>query len=487
MERSNREFGTIFKKCVRRLADHKDKKVGTIDEELAERFGYTRQTIGHWKTGYSVPEPDIIETLAKIFISAGENDRQLLNRFLLRGLYGSSQEVTEFLDEQLGIKRGVIPDSVYHKFKPTIDHATADFVGRENIFNEMDEFIQKESCGYMIIEGHPGMGKTAIMARYFQKKNCVVYFNIRDQRDSPNDFLESIQEQLIHRYAISPPAEPDKPAEKLNKLFLAASSSLKPSEKLIILIDALDEANHSPDPGGNLLHLPRDLPQRVYIIMTKRPERLPLPSPKADIDLSDETHQEASKKDVERYIRHHLAGKNRQVYLDWMARQDDLTEEGFVQTLVEKSENNFMYLYHVMHEIGKEKSVYQNVKIEQLPKGLQKYYETHWDLMAMTRTKIYIVYTICEAGIATADMITEYVQPHDETIDIYDVEEVLQSWINFLHHWLWDGKCCYQIYHESFRDFLRHNRQVMSVKKIIGEVNRSIGRVRLEKLKRLMQ
>ena len=58
-----------------------------------------------------------------------------------------------------------------------------------------------QSKGYFIIQAPPGMGKSALMAKYIEQSHCLAYFNIRAQGiDRTAQFLSSVCQQLIQRY-----------------------------------------------------------------------------------------------------------------------------------------------------------------------------------------------------------------------------------------------------------------------------------------------
>ena len=55
---------------------------------------------------------------------------------------------------------------VRHSFQSLIEEKTAGFVGREFVFQAIEEFLTSQPSGYFIIEGEPGIGKSAILAKY---------------------------------------------------------------------------------------------------------------------------------------------------------------------------------------------------------------------------------------------------------------------------------------------------------------------------------
>ncbi|AFZ19611.1 hypothetical protein Mic7113_3900 [Allocoleopsis franciscana PCC 7113] len=64
-----------------------------------------------------------------------------------------------------------------HQFQTLIDNKTKDFVGRKYVFHAIAEFLENQPNGYLIIEGDPGIGKSAILAEYVRRTGCVAHFN----------------------------------------------------------------------------------------------------------------------------------------------------------------------------------------------------------------------------------------------------------------------------------------------------------------------
>ncbi|WRH66405.1 MAG: Swt1 family HEPN domain-containing protein [Planktothrix sp. GU0601_MAG3] len=60
-----------------------------------------------------------------------------------------------------------------------IQEKTEGFVGREFVFDAIQTFLDHQPNGYFIIEGDPGIGKSAILAKYVEETGCVAHFNVR--------------------------------------------------------------------------------------------------------------------------------------------------------------------------------------------------------------------------------------------------------------------------------------------------------------------
>ncbi|MFM6268759.1 MAG: hypothetical protein ACKPFA_20005, partial [Dolichospermum sp.] len=162
----------------------------------------------------------------------------------------------------------------------------------------------------------------------------------------------------------------------------------------------------------------------------------------------------------------------------WINQQNDLSKPKFVDTIAAKSENNFMYLRYVLEAIAE--GFYKDEKLEELPAGLQGYYESHWRIMGMTKKplpedKIKIIYVMCALKSSVSrEMIVKYSQE-----DNFTVEEVLQDWRQFLEEQKIYQPPRYRFYHESFRDFLERQDIVkaagVNLPQISAEVAKNMG------------
>jgi len=343
---------------------------------------------------------------------------------------------------------------VRHPFQALIEEKTEGFVGREFVFEAIKHFLTSQPNGYFIIEGEPGIGKSAILAKYVHNAGCVAHFNVRSQGiTSVERFLKNVCTQLISRYNLpysSLPPDATRDGQFFAQLLGEVSAKLKTGDRLVIAIDALDEVDRTDHTGANLLYLPARLDKGVYFVMTQRPGTLPLTvsTPPHRFDLMQ--HQEQSLQDIQTYIRGEV---NKSSQLQAWIDEKGLTVEKFITQLANKSENNFMYLKYVLPDIKNGK--YKDLSIESLPQGLQAYYEDHWRRMGMAakplpRTKINIVYFLAEfREPLSRELLADLVKK-----DAFTVQEVLDEWEQFLRKEQVDSQTCYSIYHSSFCDFL---------------------------------
>ena len=359
------------------------------------------------------------------------------------------------------------------EFKTIIEDKTKIFCGRQFVFNAINEFIQNHQSGYFTILGDAGMGKSAIAAKYIvDYSGTICFFNIRAEgRNRPDVFLRLICQQLTQTFDLQNGENDD-----LSTLLTKASQKLADDKNLVIVIDALDEVYH-----GNLLNLPMCLPEKVYLILTRRPcnsddKRLTLDPNTKYQELDLRQYQDKSKKDVEEYIENSLKSEQYKDGLNnWIIQQRNLSVNDFIRTIAQKSENNFMYLRYVLEAIAD--GVYKDEKLEQLPAGLQGYYESHWRIMGMTnrplpKDKIKIIYVICALKSSVSrEKIVKYSQEDDLT-----VQEVIKRWTQFLQEQKTYQPPRYRFYHESFRDFLERQDIVEAAGVSLPEISAEVAK-----------
>jgi predicted transcriptional regulator len=360
------------------------------------------------------------------------------------------------------------------EFKSLITEKTRTFVGRKYVFEAISHFLSTQPNGYFTIVGDAGMGKSAIAAKYALDHQSACYFNIfAERRNRPELFLKSIRQQLINRYQLEDAGDSDLPT-----LLAEVSQKLPHGQHLVIVVDALDEVEQ--EPGENLLYLPTTLPERVYFLLTRRPynlgkKRLSVSPgvPVKELNLTASQYVVSSQEDVKEYIRLFL--NDDPDYKDALRkwRQDrNISAEIFVEQVAAKSENNFMYLRYILPGIAR--GFYDDLSLKQLPDGLQDYYQTHWVRMGMDtapkQVMVFVLFILVEIGTPIPCEMIAAIAKEDE----YEVQSVLDEWVEYLRKQEIEGEICYNIYHASFLDFLKAKQEIKSTRKLFKEVNQSI-------------
>jgi hypothetical protein len=393
------------------------------------------------------------------------------------------QELTRLVDDVFRLQsRAPDPLAGYIRdFRAFCEERTRTFVGREFLLDEIDHHLRDAELpsGYIIVRGEPGIGKSALIAHLVQSRGYVHHFNIALQGlTSPEDFLGNICAQLIIRYEL-PYQELPLPRATGDGLFLAellreaAARARETSElPIVIAVDALDEAEHRL--SENVLRLPPELPEGVYVLATTRPKddsHLQVDRERSLALLDDDPRNQ---EDIRAYVSAQLAGSERERFAARIAEWK-IDKEEFVDALSESSEGNFMYLVHVMKDVSSGRLTKQNVgDVEELPRGLNAYYTRHWREMKdanrdrfqnYQRPVVSMLATGRES--VTAARILEWVnaRPGCAQMTLGDVVEVLSEWREFLDVGETDPPI-FRIYHASFREFLDQTVNLDSYRRV---------------------
>lgn len=350
------------------------------------------------------------------------------------------------------------------QFQSLVNERTRRFVGREFVFEAVRRAVSGAdlTSGYVIINGEPGIGKTAIAASLVLRNSYLHHFNVAAENiRSPRDFLESVCAQLIIRYELPHDTLPPQAGDDsgfLSQLLAEAAANVaaRADEAVIVVVDALDEADDAGlAPSANRLYLPPALPDGVFFILTTRND--------ADyrISVDNETHiwirdeDPENLADIGRYIDGFIE-TNHGVMSDRLAAWG-LDTTGFVAEMTTLSEGNFMYLVHVLPEIARGRLSRETVGgIHSLPRGLKGYYQRHWRDMKDEDPQRFSNFqrpVLCFLAIS-GEPVT-ILQLTDWTgLEPGNVKSVVVQWRQFLNEDSEDRSTRYRIYHRSFADFL---------------------------------
>lgn len=362
------------------------------------------------------------------------------------------------------------------EFRALVD-SRPDFVGRDNVFAEVADAISDPGmpCGYITVQGEPGIGKTAFLAEFVRREGHVHHFNSRPLGiTSARAFLSNTCAQLIVRYGLNHSMIPAEATEDggflLRLLDEAIEQRTADAPPVVLAIDALEEADDvSLPPGANRLFLPPVLPTGVFIVLTMRPQydyRLYVEN-RRDLHIDETDEQNLA--DIRAYVTAFVA--RNAVRMTSRIKMWEVTEEQFADVLVTKSEGNFMYLVHILRDIRDGAGALRSINsLNQLPQGLRAYYQRHWSAMRSAdpaRFERYEEPVVCLLATAkepvSIDLVLswtrEYWRRHGwnhSDVTGSAVSEVIRRWWEFLDHDEVDGRQRFRVYHASFQDFLRH-------------------------------
>jgi hypothetical protein len=281
----------------------------------------------------------------------------------------------------------------------------------------------------------------------------------------------------------------------LSLLLQQISDNLQPNQKFIIAIDSLNCINsHLQPPGTNIFYLPRYLPQGVYFLLTRRPflsdnSGLLIEAPVQSLHLED--YPQENKQDIQDYIRRNLTpltplpcegmggqdafnsaslvvgmgekntssspllvgeGLGERSIKSWL-NTHQINEAEFITNLTNRSENNFMYVSQVLLAIA-EGFYSQPSQLEtSLPPSLETYYQQHLQTILPDPKE--------DFPLAVLKILAQQTQPISvaeiaEILDTdeYEIEELLENWLEFLILENRSENIYYSLYHFSFRDFI---------------------------------
>ncbi|MBC7226280.1 MAG: AAA family ATPase [Thermoflexales bacterium] len=338
------------------------------------------------------------------------------------------------------------PDAVFERVR--LD----DFAGRAWLEADLDRFLSEHERGVWVLVGEAGVGKTTFLAHLVRERRYLHFF----AEQAPGEAgvtraLQSLAAQLVARYRLEPYADRDalSPSQAaypdfLERLLRMAAERLAAGERLVIVVDALDEAGVGPN--RNVLGLPKVLPKGVYLILSQRPVNVPLHVDPYPVCVDLRAGDARNLADVEAYLR----GVARRPAIAGQLRARGYAEDHFVQALREKSAGNWMYLAYVVREI--EENRRHPLDLARLPVGLAGYYAEYWGRWR-ARPEWDRLYAPLAATLAAArEMVTPEMLARWAGLEAdHRLRRLLQEeWAPFLFR----SDDRFRLYHASLRDFL---------------------------------
>ena len=135
------------------------------------------------------------------------------------------------------------------------------FVGRQWLLAEIDAFLHNNDCGYFILEADAGLGKTTFLAWLTRERKYIHHFiELAPGLEGVGRGLKNLAAQVVLAYHLSAyEAEGVLPgaanrSDYLHNLLKQAAEKLRKDEKIVLVIDALDEGGTLPN--QNVLGLP---------------------------------------------------------------------------------------------------------------------------------------------------------------------------------------------------------------------------------------
>lgn len=289
---------------------------------------------------------------------------QVTNTFItyMGGIYATQAELY------------IRPDPVFEPLR--LD----EFTGRAWLREQLDNWLANPATdrGTWLLEGVAGMGKTAFLAHLVRERGYLHHFVAKEAgKDKIVRALPSLCAQLIGRYQLEAYAKqgtlpwhfagyPD----FFEKLLWDAAKQLAAGERLVIVIDALDEAEVPS--GQNALGLPRTLPKGVYFLVSQRTAAVPLHQEPHPTCVRFAAYKRDNLQDMLLYLRE----VTQRLVIAEQLQQQGYPAAKFVKKLLRKSAGVWTYLRYIINEIERKERALSD--LDSLPLGLVSYYSEYW-------------------------------------------------------------------------------------------------------------
>ena len=324
------------------------------------------------------------------------------------------------------------------------------FYGREWLFETFEKWLNSENDSRVFcIIGQAGSGKTSFVSKLCETHKSVAAIHFcrynNNERANPKNAITSLayhlstqlpeyKTQLLQLNDLESLKEKD-----VNRLFeyLFIEPLLKiqpPDDKIVVIIDALDEATKNEATKNNKNDLVdlivsdfKKLPNWLKFVVTTRPE--------VDIErklccLNPFIIDNSSKENLDD-IRGFLT-TNLEPYLEGVTNSKDL-----IETIVQKSQGVFLYASEILKSIESGTLCVENALT--FPDGLSNIYRTYFDRIFEQNTKFDYARDIRPL----MEIVTVSIEPLDEDIikdilkiddydDYYDRFEDIKEYIHVL-------------------------------------------------------
>ena len=296
-------------------------------------------------------------------------------------------------------------------FDNLIERLTRNFIGRNWVFKDIEDWLEKNEDRFFLLTGDTGVGKSAIAARFIQKirQNTITAYHFCRDRDvetvRPGRILRSLAAQLTEKLpdygqALANSIKPhllrveanidvksasnskiigvyieklntSDPEDELDILIRAPLAELqkiyeekqKPPELTVILIDSLDEAVTTTG-DKNIVRLlaklaKSDLPDWVRFIFTSRPEGRVLGEFETlklrYLEIKKESEQ--SLEDIKEYIQERVEQRKQpellklEKKLEKVLQQASVNIQTFTNQIAKLSNGVFLYTELLLNDI----------------------------------------------------------------------------------------------------------------------------------------
>src|SRR6266704_918883 len=291
-----------------------------------------------------------------------DHTRETESRRLLQ-----SEDIADLVEQLAGLRRGrtgIEPYDYHGTLAST--YRRQDFVGRQWLFERIARSVEDKDRGFIVLAAGPGFGKTAFVLEFIERyrdkgtdATALGAWHILRKTQATwvpvIAMVEQLEWRLRDRLGCPPDAiqadvrvDAGNAAAVLQEALREAAAKLGPEQRLLLVVDGIDEAFSANTPAGleqhDLLHRifpgPRDLPAGIFVLFASRPgaHLLGWLNDEADIidvDHGDASLQAANRADLAGYLKRELmavadlGGYAKVQTLSLAERMTDACEGGF--------------------------------------------------------------------------------------------------------------------------------------------------------------
>ncbi len=344
-------------------------------------------------------------------------------------------------------------------FRQQVEMLTEVFKGRKQELEQISEFITKP-YGFLTIWGPPGVGKSALLARTTQilryneeikemlddskqwtqtKVHIVEYFIRRGATDNATNFFTNLNQRLdfMFKLHLDMGSSDSERQQQFTRRIYEASKMLSDNERLVIIIDGLDEIKTN-DPLLSLL--PRQLPNKVLVIYGARPKT----------DLKFTFYEQLDREHKEQFDLKGLSiNEIRSVMMEHVSKYE--LEKTYIEEVLRISEGNPLYLKLLCQ--GLEQKIYSLNNIKDLPKGMNELYDGALFRLEKENpgSLKFLLFLSLAKNFVSAELASQWLE--EDTIIVKN--KLLYASLEFLYENPLTEKIeDYQLFHESMREYL---------------------------------
>lgn len=375
----------------------------------------------------------------------------------------------------------------YFDFTNFINSSRAEFIGRQWLYNEMENALEHTSQRGVLITGNPGSGKSAFLSQllcsttssplihnrilahhfcmHFDKKTQDGAAFVRNLANMIAWKISKYRENIVSNSFVSRVLYKDCPQDpewcfEQAILFPLKSLQPKPSAPWYIVVDALDECSNDKAEILNILKSKgRQLPKWLKLIVSSRNVSTIVAGldelQRIDLRMDDERNIE----DIDTYLTLKVFSLRKsivdKVKTSLPIIDNDTPTQRIVSSLAEKGHGNFLYVKVVL-DLWLTSS--EDINWETFPKTLDSTYQLYFERRYPSRESFQSLREIFEVLVAAYTPLTiqemhSLFRLDNPTLDLeYEFMPKLDQVSLFLWHGSRDGLI--QIHHASLSDWL---------------------------------